>query len=351
MIGLTGQSESVNDLENKNLKIHFGVLYGLIAVLVLTVIVLTAVILADADEPSAVTTDSPSSSLTTEAKAGSETTEQTEVSSTEKTTYPPATVPTVTTSVKEPSAVTQKRELPALDEEMKSYLLSLDNTLRGWGPGSNVDEKNRPYGAISAQNAYGKYGSSYIMNDQKIYLTFDEGYENGYTPKILDALKEKNVKAVFFITMSYAKNEPELVQRMIDEGHIVGNHSTDHLSFPGMTLEAAYADIKALHDYVYEKFGYSMKLFRFPMGESSDRMQALLQELGYTSVFWSFAYKDWETDNQPAHDEAFEKITSLAHPGAVYLLHAVSKTNTELLPSVIDDFRKKGYDIALYPVN
>lgn len=346
-------------MKNNSLKVHLGILYGVIAVLLLAVIVLAIALFTNGDAPTETTTDAQGinaqtteTTETTESDVSFDTTASTGgMSSTEKTTYPPATVPVVTTFVGGSAVSSQKRELPSLDEDMKSYLLSLDNTLRGWGPGSSVDENNRPYGAISAQNSYGKYGSSYIMNDNKIYLTFDEGYENGYTAKILDVLKQKNVKAVFFITMSYAKNEPELVQRMIDEGHIVGNHSSAHLSFPEMTLEDAYADIKALHDYVYDNFGYSMALFRFPMGESSDRMQALLQELGYTSVFWSFAYRDWETDNQPLYDEAFEKITSCSHNGALYLLHAVSKTNTEVLSDIIDDFRAKGYEIALYPVD
>jgi peptidoglycan-N-acetylmuramic acid deacetylase len=341
-------------LENKRIKIHFAILYGVIVVLALVVLILSLALSMDSDKPQETTADTTKhheqTTNTTENQGASDTTAS-GTSTTAQTTYPPATIPVSTTSIGGSSVVVEKRELPVMDVDMKNYLLSLDNTLRGWGPGSSLDENNRPYGAISAQKTYGKYGSSYIMDDNKIYLTFDEGYENGYTEKILDVLKDKNVKAVFFITMSYAKNEPALVQRMIDEGHIVGNHSTAHLSFPGMTLEDAYADIKALHDYVYENFGYSMKLFRFPMGESSNRMQALLQELGYVSVFWSFAYRDWETNNQPAHDEAFEKITSLAHPGAVYLLHAVSKTNTELLSDVIDDFRGKGYNIALYPVN
>ena len=332
-------------MDDKNIKLHFTILYGVIGVLVLVVLILSIALRFHGTSHAEMTTNE--TIQTTESDNNSETTSA-NTETTAATTYPPATVPSNTGNS---TLVTQKRTLPVMDDDMKQSLLSLDNTLRGWGPGSNVDAANRPYGAISAQSAYGEYGSSYIMSDNKIYLTFDEGYENGYTAEILDVLKEKNVKAVFFITMSYAKNEPALVQRMIDEGHVVGNHSTEHLSFPEMTLEDAYADIKALHDYVYDRFGYSMSLFRFPMGESSNRTQALLQELGYTSVFWSFAYKDWETDNQPAHDEAFAKITGCAHPGAIYLLHAVSQTNTKLLPSIIDDFRQKGYEIALYPVN
>ncbi len=333
------------------------VLYSAVAVVIFVIFLLCFIALAKAqnhDDPSVTTTTCEDVQTTAETGGSSalqtttsaQTTETT--ASTEKTTFPAATVPVITTK---PSAnpITPSSTLPMLTDSLKNKLLALDNTLRGWGPGTQCDSQNRPYGALSAQNSYGKYDSVYIKDDGKIYLTFDEGYENGYTTEILDVLKEKNVKAVFFITMSYAKNEPALIQRMIDEGHVIGNHSTAHLSFPGMTLEDAYEDIRDLHEYVLEHFGYQMTLFRFPMGESSDRTQALLQELGYTSVFWSFAYKDWETDNQPAHDEAFEKITSCAHPGAVYLLHAVSETNTKLLPSIIDNFRANGYELALFP--
>ena len=331
-------------MEDKNIKLHFAILYGIIGILILVVLILSIALRFHGKDHGTGTTESDTVQ-TTETDDSTETTTDALNATTAVTTYPPATVPSGSAA-----SVAQKRALPSL-EDIKQNILSLDNTLRGWGPGTDVDEANRPYGAISAQKTYGKYDSTYIMSDNKIYLTFDEGYENGYTEEILDILKEKNVKAVFFITMSYAKREPDLIRRMIDEGHIVGNHSTAHLSFPGMTLEDAYADIKALHDYVYDHFGYSMSLFRFPMGESSDRTQALLQELGYTSVFWSFAYKDWETDNQPLESEAFAKITGCAHPGAIYLLHAVSKTNAELLPSIIDDFRQNGYEIALYPVS
>ncbi len=338
-------------MEDNKPTLKYGLIYLMIAVIIIVALILTVVFLATSENPfGSETTSEPKTTTqptatTTTTDSSKETTVET---TTYMTTYPPATVPGATSR---PSEEHPQVEFPTLTEARKNDLLSLDNTLRGWGPGVSVDANNRPHGALSAQSSYGKYGTSYIMNDNKIYLTFDEGYENGYTPQILDTLKAKNVKAVFFITMSYAKSEPALVQRMIDEGHIVGNHSTDHLSFPGMTLEDAYEDIKGLHEYVYENFGYTMTLFRFPMGESSDRMAALVKELGYTSLFWSFAYRDWETDNQPAHDEAFAKIMSCAHPGAIYLLHAVSKTNTEVLGDVIDAFRAQGYEIAQYPIH
>ncbi|MBQ9747818.1 MAG: polysaccharide deacetylase family protein [Clostridia bacterium] len=346
-------------MENRQVMTKTIVLSA-VAILIFAALLIGFILLAQAQTPGqgattttapalpTTTEQTPTDTTSTEASASVTTASETTGGATVGTTYPAATVPVITTAPKVP-VIDPSSNFPVLSVAQKDRLLSLDNTLRGWGPGTQCDDRNRPFGALSAQNAYGKYGSVYIKDDDKIYLTFDEGYENGYTAEILDVLKAKNVKAVFFITMPYAKSEPALVQRMIDEGHIVGNHSTAHLSFPGMTLEDAYNDIRALHDYVLANFDYEMKLFRFPMGESSDRTQALLQELGYTPVFWSFAYRDWETDNQPAHDEAFAKITGCAHPGAVYLLHAVSETNTKLLPSVIDYFRGQGYELALFP--
>ncbi len=324
-----------------------GLIYAVIAVVIFFALILTIILLAKAsDTPKETTTAFETESETTSAET---TTAEATTTQPSGTTYPPATVPPASSG--KTDTPTLRGEIPPLDAAMEARLMEQKNDLRGWGPGSEGDEKNRPLYAITAQKNYGtKFGSSYLMDDDKIYLTFDEGYENGYTEKILDVLKEKNVKAVFFVTLPYAKDEPELVQRMIDEGHIVGNHSTAHLSFPSMTLEEAYEDIKTLHDYMIEHFDYEMTLFRFPMGESSDRTQALLQEMGYTSVFWSFAYRDWETDNQPEREEALQTITERAHPGAVYLLHAVSKTNTELLPEIIDYFRAEGYTIARYPV-
>jgi peptidoglycan-N-acetylmuramic acid deacetylase len=190
-----------------------------------------------------------------------------------------------------------------------------------------------------------------MENEQKVYLTFDEGYENGYTSNILDTLKEKNVKAVFFVTLSYAKKNPTLIRRMIDEGHIVGNHSYKHYSYPEDTIQAAYDDLISLHKYMVDEYNYEMKLFRFPMGQYSERMLCLLDKLGYESVFWSFAYADWDEDNQPEPSVAKEKIVSNVHPGALYLLHAVSKTNTEVLAEVIDDIRALGYTFEEYPVS
>lgn len=225
----------------------------------------------------------------------------------------------------------------------------LDTTKLGWGPGGPVDADNRPDGATVYQEKYGQYAADFIReNNQNIYLTFDEGYENGYTDDILDTLKEKGVQAVFFVTMPYVQSEPELVQRMIDEGHIVGNHSVNHPSFPEISLEECQQEIMELHDYVKENFGYEMSLFRFPMGEFSEADLKVVQDLGYRSVFWSFAYRDWLVDEQPDPQEAIATIEDKCHPGAIYLLHAVSETNAQILGQVIDDLRGKGYVFCAY---
>ncbi len=240
---------------------------------------------------------------------------------------------------------------PAAVTEFSSYS-SLDSTKMGWGPGGPVDEWNRSQGALAYQEKYGKYDADFIgKNEKKIYLTFDEGYENGYTAEILDVLKEKKCPAVFFLTGPYAKSQPDLVKRMIDEGHILGNHSVNHPSFPETPLEVCKNEVSELHDYVKENFGYEMNLFRFPMGEFNEQDLKLMQDMGYRSVFWSFAYRDWIVDDQPALEDAKNTMLSKAHPGAIYLLHAVSKTNTQVLGDVIDELRAQGYEFARYEGN
>lgn len=225
----------------------------------------------------------------------------------------------------------------------------LDTQKLGWGPGGPVDAENRPNGATLYQEKYGQYAADFIREDTtQIYLTFDEGYENGYTAGILDTLKEKNVQAVFFVTQPYVESEPELVQRMIDEGHIVGNHSVTHPSFPEISFEECQQEIIGLHNYMKENFGYEMSLFRFPMGEFSEADLKVVQDLGYRSVFWSFAYRDWLVDDQPDPQEAITTIESKCHPGAIYLLHAVSQTNAQILGQVIDDLRRQGYTFCAY---
>ncbi len=232
-------------------------------------------------------------------------------------------------------------------EYTRSELEALDNTKNGYGQGLSVDENNRPWGAINAQNTYGDYGAVFIgPTDGNIYLTFDLGYENGYTGQILDVLREKGVHAVFFATMSYCRQAPDIVERIINEGHTLGNHSVNHLSMPTLSIDDMAAEITGMHEYIKSTYGYEMHLFRPPMGEYSYRSLAVAQSLGYRTVNWSFAYYDYDTSNQPEYYAALDRVTGAAHSGAVYLLHAVSKTNTEILGEAIDSFRAKGYTLA-----
>ncbi len=229
-------------------------------------------------------------------------------------------------------------------------LKSMDNTKQGWGQGKNKNENNQPVDAINFKEKYGKYNAFFIGNtdEKKIYLTFDEGYENGFTAPILDTLKEKKVSAVFFVTMPYAEKNPELIDRMIKEGHIVGNHSVKHKSFPTISVEEGEEEVKGLHDYMKEHYNYEMNLFRFPCGEFSERSLDLLNKLGYKSIFWSYAYADWDPQKQMEPDVAKEKLLTEAHNGAIYLLHAVSKTNSQILGDVIDQLRNDGYNISKF---
>lgn len=221
---------------------------------------------------------------------------------------------------------------------------ALNGEALGWGPGGPVDSENRSQGAVAYQEKYGKYDAYFIApSSEKIYLTFDEGYENGYTADILDTLKEKGVHAVFFVTLPYVKGQPELVQRMIDEGHIVGNHSNKHITYPSLSLEEAKEDLMSLHQYMLDTYQYKMTVFRFPEGNFSEQTLALVQSCGYKSLFWSFAYKDWYTDNQPNPADALSSMLNKAHPGAIYLLHAVSATNAQVLGDFIDGMQEKGY--------
>ncbi len=223
-----------------------------------------------------------------------------------------------------------------------------DNTLIGWGLGRDKDVLGRPVDAVKAQEKYGANSALFIdtSEEKRIFLTFDEGYENGYTGAILDTLKQKGVKAAFFVTYDYCISSPDLVERMIAEGHIVGNHSYTHPSFPSCSDEETQKEVMTLHDYVKDSFGYEMKFFRFPMGEFSERTLLQLDSMGYTSVFWSFAYKDWNPDSQPSVSEALEIVTDSVHSGAIYLLHAVSKANSDALGDIIDRWRADGYEIA-----
>lgn len=193
-----------------------------------------------------------------------------------------------------------------------------------------------------------KYDAYYLgdTSSKVIYLTFDEGYENGYTGKILDILKDNNVPAAFFVVQPYIKTNPELIKRMDNEGHLVCNHSHHHPSMASISDKAKFEkELTDVNDEYKNLTGKDIpKFFRPPMGKYSERSLAYTKEFGYKSIFWSFAYKDWIPSEQPSHDEAIKKIESRAHNGEIMLLHAVSKTNTEILDQVIKDLKAQGYE-------
>jgi peptidoglycan-N-acetylmuramic acid deacetylase len=222
---------------------------------------------------------------------------------------------------------------------------TLDTASHGYGMGRQVDTDNRPTGADEFNSQYSGYEAFAVYEpDKGITLTFDCGYENGNTVRILDTLKEKNVKAIFFVTGDYVQKEKALINRMIAEGHIIGNHGMKHKSLPALSAEALTAEIMTLHDLVKNEFGYEMTYLRPPCGEFSEKSLSAVNDLGYTTLMWSFAYVDWEENSQPNAAEALERIVSAAHGGEIALLHAVSDTNTEILGTVIDEIRAKGFE-------
>lgn len=194
-----------------------------------------------------------------------------------------------------------------------------------------------------SENGYQAFCLDTVSEEKTLYLTFDCGYENGYTEMILDTLKEKDVPAAFFCTLPQVEDNPQLIARMITEGHIVGNHSVMHPSFPTLTRIEMAQEIQGMDDYLRTNFGYSEPFFRFPMGEYSDCALDLVGSIGYRSVFWSVAYEDWDLDNQRGTQYAFDTVTARLHPGAVILLHSVSPDNANALGQIIDWAREQGY--------
>lgn len=193
-----------------------------------------------------------------------------------------------------------------------------------------------------------KGGGMYLgdINENRMYLTFDEGYENGYTEDILDTLKEENVKAIFFITGDYFEKNDAIIRRMIAEGHSVGNHSLNHYSMPELTYEKCESEILELDRLFYNKFKQHMNFFRPPKGEYNKQVLEITKKLNYKCVMWSFAYQDWLTDAQKGADYALKTVSDNFHDGAVILLHAVSKDNADALKAIIRQARKQGYEFG-----
>ena len=221
-----------------------------------------------------------------------------------------------------------------------------------YGVGNSYDsETGRPNLAFY-ELKYGQYKADFIQPDSSyVWLTFNEIYEYGNTAYILDVLKEKEVSAVFFVTMSYAQNNPDLVKRMVEEGHVIGSYTTNGVDVPNLSVNSLTSELDTLYNYVYETYGYEMYLFRTPSGYFSEQALAVAQNHGYRTVFWSFAYSDWNVNAQPEVDTALENALAKVHGGAIYQLSASSTTNKMMLNDLIDGIRAKGYEFAVYQKN
>lgn len=192
-----------------------------------------------------------------------------------------------------------------------------------------------------------QYDAYYVGKPDKkvLYITFDAGYENGNTPAILDALKKHNVKAAFFVVGNYIQTSPDLVRRMVEEGHTVGNHTFHHPDMSKISEKPAFQEeLQSLEKLFKETTGRELsRFYRPPQGKFSESNLKQAKELGYTTVFWSLAYVDWYADKQPTRDEAFAKLLPRVHPGAVVLLHSTSKTNAEILDELLTRWEAEGY--------
>ncbi len=235
----------------------------------------------------------------------------------------------------------QTWDLESLDNEAVSFGYSNDNR----------DENNIPTDWAWYESKWGQFDVDWIQDtsDRTIYLTMDEGFGNDNTIKILDTLAEKGVPATFFLTKYFADERPELVQRMLDEGHQLGNHTCTHPNMPSIGVESETDQIMTLHNQIKDQFGYEMKLFRFPEGVYSNQSLGLVNNLGYKAVFWTYAYVDYNEDDQPPVDESLQKALAGLHNGAIFLLHASSDTNTAMLADFIDGARARGFEFGSYP--
>ena len=231
------------------------------------------------------------------------------------------------------------------ESTVATSVAAMSNKKIGWGIKRAKNHEQPDLGSNNLKLLH-EYDGIAIGNseDKYVYLTFDNGYEAGYTSKILDTLKANNVKAAFFITAHYLNTEPELVQRMINEGHIVGNHTVNHKSMPDLDDEKIKQEIMNLHTVIYEKFNYEMKYLRPPMGELNQRTLNVIKSLGYRTTMWSLAYDDWDEKKQGRESYAKDKIISNIHNGAIILLHANSKDNCNILDDCIKEIREMGYE-------
>lgn len=221
----------------------------------------------------------------------------------------------------------------------------LEFATEDWGL-SFGESGTQPSGNASAQDL-SWYDAYYVGDDNEkiIYLTFDCGYENGNTEPILDALQKHNVQATFFVVGHFLESAPDIVKRMAEDGHAVGNHTYHHLDMPTISdMETFRREVDDVADLFREITGEELSMYyRPPQGKCNTENLKMAQELGYNTIFWSLAYVDWNQDDQPSHEEALDKLTSRIHPGAIVLLHNTSQTNGEILDELLTKWEEMGY--------
>ncbi|MBS4985778.1 delta-lactam-biosynthetic de-N-acetylase [Hungatella hathewayi] len=213
--------------------------------------------------------------------------------------------------------------------------------------GLSFQEEGKPPVANATSDYLKQFNAHYAdQTDEKvIYLTFDAGFENGNTPAILDALKKHHVPATFFVVGNYISTSPDLVKRMVAEGHTVGNHTYHHPDMSKISTQESFAkELQDLEKLYQETTGQTMtKFYRPPQGKYSESNLKMANDLGYHTFFWSLAYVDWYEDKQPTKEEAFKKLLGRIHPGAIVLLHSTSKTNGEILDELLTKWEEMGY--------
>lgn len=218
------------------------------------------------------------------------------------------------------------------------YIVKRGNEVPGFP--ENADEILKHGGIFIDNNAVNS-------NEKKIYLTFDAGYENGNVEKILDIMRDENVQGAFFVLSNLINKNPELIKRMVNEGHLVCNHTSNHKDLTKLNDGEILANLARLEKQYKDLTGMEMeKIFRFPEGRYNISALKLLQENGYKSVFWSMAYDDWDNGRQMNVDKAKEKLLSTTHNGAILLLHPTSSTNARILRDLIHEWRDMGYSFG-----
>lgn len=216
--------------------------------------------------------------------------------------------------------------------------------------GLSFQSEGAPPVANASQEYLRNFDALYVgdTNQKEIYITFDAGFENGNTERILDALKKHGVKATFFLVGNYFETQPELVKRMAEEGHTIGNHTYSHPDMSKISdIQSFQTELQKNEALYRDILGSEMpKLYRPPQGKFCEENLKMAQQLGYSTVFWSLAYVDWYTDDQPTPEQAFSKLLPRIHPGAVVLLHSTSSTNAEILDELLTKWEETGYSFG-----